>query len=97
MRAYSQPRHAYGDKGENDRAIADYNEAIRLDPKYAAAYNNRGNAYRDKGDTDRAIADFNEAIRLDPKLAHAYNNRGNAYVTKATRTVPLPTTTRRYG
>ena len=68
-----------GDKGDTDRAIADYTEAIRLDPKLANAYNNRGTAYRDKGDTDRAIADFTEAIRLDPKYANAYVNRGLAY------------------
>src|SRR6266403_339236 len=55
------------DKGDNDRAIADYNEAIRLDPKHARAFHHRGYAYSDKGDNDRAIADYNEAIRLNPK------------------------------
>jgi tetratricopeptide (TPR) repeat protein len=29
---------AYRAKGDNDRAIADYNEAIRLDPRLAQAY-----------------------------------------------------------
>ena len=50
-----------------DKAIADFTEAIRLDPKYAEAYCNRGCAYRNKGDYDKAIADFTEAIRLNPK------------------------------
>ena len=77
--AYNNRGLAYSDKGENDRAIADYTEAIRLDPKYANAYINRGLAYREKGETDRAIADFTEAIRLDPKFADAYVNRGLAY------------------
>ena len=74
---------AYRDKGDNDRAIADYNEAIRLDPKDATAYNNRG--YRlsaNKGDNDRAIADYDEAIRLDPKYAMAFLGRGIAYRAK---------------
>jgi Tfp pilus assembly protein PilF len=50
-------------KGDNDRAIADYNEAIRRDPNSALAFDNRGTAYLKKGDNDRAIADYNEAIR----------------------------------
>ena len=73
---------AYRAKGDHDRAIADYDEAIRLDPKDAVAYSNRGIAYKDKGDYDRAIADYNEAIGLDPKNAVAYNNRGVAYNAK---------------
>jgi tetratricopeptide (TPR) repeat protein len=59
----------------HDRAIADYNEAIRLNPKDDTPYNGRGNAWSDKGDFDRAIADHSQAIQLDPKYAVAYNNR----------------------
>ena len=77
--AYYNRGSAWSDKGDNDRAIADYSETIRLDPNYAPAYNNRGNAWGDKGDTDRAIADYSEAIRLDPKFVPAYNNRGSAW------------------
>ena len=62
-------------KGDKDRAIADYNEAIRLNPNDADAYYNRGNAWSDKGDNDGAIADYNEAIRLIPQFANAYYNR----------------------
>src|SRR5262245_13832229 len=40
----------YGEKGDNDRAIADYSEAIEIKPKLAEAYTNRGIAYSDKGD-----------------------------------------------
>ena len=66
--AYNARGNCLHGKGDNDRAIADYTEAIRLDPKYANAYNNRGVSLQaDKGDYDRAIADYNEAIRLDPK------------------------------
>ena len=54
---------------EFDRAIADYDVAIRLDPKNIPAYNDRGNIYQAKGDVDRAIADFSEAIRLNPSFA----------------------------
>ncbi len=41
-------------KGDLDGAIADYNEAIRLNPQYANAYNNRGEAYFAKGDFKHA-------------------------------------------
>ena len=75
-------RGRLGDKKEYDKAIADYNEAIRLDPKYAGAFNNRGNAWYDKKEYDKAIADYNEAIRLDPKIAAAFNNRGIAWYDK---------------
>ena len=80
--AYNNRGLAYYNKGENDKAIADYTEAIRLDPKLAIAYNNRGLAYGNKGENDKAIADCTEAIRLDPKLALAYNNRGSVYYNK---------------
>ena len=69
-------------KGDYDRAIADYTQAIHLNPRYAAAYNNRGNACLQKGDSDKAIADCSKAIELDPQLAEACYNRGLAYIVK---------------
>ena len=65
--------------GELDPAIANYDRAIELDPKYADAYNNRGNAYSDLGNLEQAIADYDRAIGLDPDLAMAYASRGTAY------------------
>jgi len=59
---------------EYDKAIADYDEVIRLDPKDVFAYIYRGCAYERKGDYDKAIADYDEAIRLDPKYALPYNS-----------------------
>jgi tetratricopeptide (TPR) repeat protein len=61
------------------KAIEYLNEAIKLKPDLAEAYNNRGNAYGDLGQRQQAITDYNEAIRLKPDLAEAYNNRGKAY------------------
>jgi tetratricopeptide (TPR) repeat protein len=68
--------------GDHDGAIADYNEAIRLNPKHAPAVAARGMAYNTKNEYDRAITDFNEAIRLDPKFALTYAERGLAYNAK---------------
>jgi tetratricopeptide (TPR) repeat protein len=75
--------HALGQvasrRHEVDQAIADFNEAIRLDPKMAEAYASRGTAYHLKKETDRAAADFREALRLDPKLAQTHTDRGLAF------------------
>jgi tetratricopeptide (TPR) repeat protein len=62
-----------------DRAIEDYNEAIRLDPNSALAFIDRGVAYYFKDNYEKAIADYDAAIRIDPKRSHAYTNRGAAY------------------
>src|SRR6202451_2938122 len=43
--AFSNRGNAYLAKADLDHAIADYNQAIRLDPDYAFAFNNRGYAY----------------------------------------------------
>lgn len=67
---------AWHDKGDQDRAIADYGQAIKLDPANAKAYDNRGNARKANGQSDLAIADFDQAIKLDPHNAIAYFNRG---------------------
>src|SRR5215510_9047323 len=69
---YRNRGNAWRSKGDNERAIADYDQAIRLDPKNAVAYYNRGNAWWGKGDLDRAIADYDQAIGLDPKDTAAY-------------------------
>ncbi len=60
---------------EYDKALADFEEAIRRDPKQARFYSDRGAARSYKRQEDQAIADFNEAIRLDPQYAAAYVRR----------------------
>lgn len=77
--AYGRRGKAHLDKGDHERALADYTWVIEATPRNAAAYNNRGIAFRAKGDNDRAIADYTKAIALDPDSASAYNNRGIAY------------------
>jgi tetratricopeptide (TPR) repeat protein len=76
--AYYNRGNAHAAKGDHDAAIADYDEAIKLDPKNASAYNNRGSAKNDKGDSEAALADFNAAIKQNVRYASAYFNRGNA-------------------
>jgi tetratricopeptide (TPR) repeat protein len=67
-------------KGEPDKLIAEYTEAIRFKPKDANGYYKRGVRYEELGESDKAIADFTEAIELnDPR---AYVNRAAAYKKK---------------
>jgi tetratricopeptide (TPR) repeat protein len=69
----------YDEKGDYDRALREYAEAIRLNAQDPLTYVDRGRTYRGQKDYDRAIADYAEAIRLDPRWAAAYFNRANAY------------------
>mgnify|MGYP002776812250 FL=1 len=68
--------------GDSGRAIADFNEAIHLNPNRATLYRDRAQAYRQNGEPGLAIADYDEAIALDPKPAAPYRERGRALIAK---------------
>jgi tetratricopeptide (TPR) repeat protein len=73
---------AWNGKHESDKAIADCNQAILLNPNGANAFFNRGRAYNRKSQYDRAIEDYNQAIRLNPNYATAFYNRGVSWARK---------------
>ena len=50
--AYNMRGTVYGEAGRNDQALADFNKAIGIDPKYAQAYANRALIYRKTGQLD---------------------------------------------
>jgi len=68
----------------NDRAIQDFDLAIKLNPNYPDALNNRGLAHISQGQYDRAIQDFDQVLKLDPKDADAIRNRAMAITRKKT-------------
>ena len=76
-KAWYSVGYLFRDENPEDCLLAN-NEAIRLKPDYAEAYNNRGNAKVALGQYAEAIADYDEAIRLKPDYAEAYYIRGFA-------------------
>jgi tetratricopeptide (TPR) repeat protein len=67
---------------EQDKALADFNEAIRLDAKATLAYYHRANLAYGRGQYDKALDDYNAVIRLDPEFDWAYHVRGWIYYRK---------------
>ncbi len=60
-------------------ALADFDAALKLNPKYADALNNRAITKKKMGDLAGAIADYTEALKCDPSLYRVYLNRGIAH------------------
>lgn len=79
----ASPRLYYGrgivwsSKNELDRAIADFDEAIRLEPN-PLYFVGRGIAWNLKGEYDKAVIDCSKAVVADPAIVEAYLNRANA-------------------
>ena len=65
---------AYERKDMAERAIADYDGVLRLDPAQADIHNARGELWRRKGDLPKAVADFGAAIKLNPNHVAARAN-----------------------
>ncbi|CAN5454720.1 hypothetical protein BH10PSE11_BH10PSE11_19800 [soil metagenome] len=78
-------------KGDLDRAIADYDAALKVEPAYAEALNSRGMAWRAKGDRRRALSDFDAALRLKPDFEAARANRKSLFseIERAGAQMPL--------
>lgn len=72
--AYNNRGSAYDDKGMGEKAIADFNQAIKIKPKYAEAYYNRSFTYEKKGMLASAMKDIEQAVRLQPRDDY-YTNR----------------------
>jgi tetratricopeptide (TPR) repeat protein len=66
--AYYNRALAYENKDDDERAIADYSEAIKLNPKDAEAHFYRGLARARKGDKPGSDADIAEAQRINPNI-----------------------------
>jgi tetratricopeptide (TPR) repeat protein len=80
--AYAIRGKLWHEKHELEKALTDWNEAIRCDPNDPLAYVERGAAWFDEKEYEKAIADCNEAILLDPSCGMAYALRGSVWWAK---------------
>jgi tetratricopeptide (TPR) repeat protein len=69
-----------GEADRTDRALAAFDEAVRLRPDYAAAHFLRGIALRNLGRLTEALDAFAEANRRDPSHVQAMFDRGNIFL-----------------
>jgi len=69
----------YTDTDQFDKALADYEVTLRLNPKSTLAYINRGNVFGRQGVFDLALENYSQAIKLTPTASKIYLNRGNVY------------------
>lgn len=80
--AYYSRGKVYFQLSQTDRAIADYNEAIRLSPDFVLALVSRGRAYSKKGQFDKSIIDCTKALKVNRRYTEGYFQRGYAYYKK---------------
>ena len=72
--------NTYGNLGQHNKAIKNYQKAIELNPEITPlAYFNMGTSYALLGENDKAIKNYQKTIELNPKYALAYHNLGYIY------------------
>lgn len=73
-------RQMSGDPRQLPLAVADYDAALRLNPRLIYAWHNKGNIYYAAGDYTSALNAYGEALEIDPAFAAALYNRGITYL-----------------
>jgi tetratricopeptide (TPR) repeat protein len=76
---YDSRGNIYFEKGMDQRALEDYDKAIRLAPGFAQSYSNRGAVYGRLQRWGECLSDLNRAVELDPGFLPTYLNRALAY------------------
>lgn len=70
---------AYGQAGDYQNAMDDFNAALKIKPDFPQAYSNRALVFVRIDSLPRAIADYDRAIEINPDYAAAYVGRGNVH------------------
>lgn len=58
---------SYWQLSQPERALKDYDAAIRIAPRFAAALNNRADAYMRLGNPSQGVADIDQALEISPQ------------------------------
>jgi protein O-mannosyl-transferase len=69
--------NAYADVGKPSEAMAQYQQALRLDPNASAAHHNLGLVLQGQGRNQEAMAEFRAALQLQPDYESAEHNLAN--------------------
>jgi tetratricopeptide (TPR) repeat protein len=76
---------AHYNAGHYEQALADYSQALDLDPTYANTYYSRGNTYYALHQYEQALEDYEQALKLDPTHSEAQKWRQEASRTFSNR------------
>lgn len=76
-RALAMRALGYSLRGQYDRAITDYDSALRLVPDFAVALNNRAWAYFRSGRGPRGLPDVEKSLQLNPLSEHTWDTRAH--------------------
>jgi len=74
--AYLNRGYELLDQGKRIEALADFEQAIAINPKVARAWINKGDVMAEMGQNDSAYVCFDRAIALKPDSPEALSNRG---------------------
>ncbi|HET9401467.1 MAG TPA: tetratricopeptide repeat protein [Candidatus Acidoferrales bacterium] len=80
--AYLSRGTAYDTKKDYEKAIADFHEVVRLQPKSAVAYYALAQVAMEQSNSTEAIQRYSDALRANPKFVPALTDRGLAYLSK---------------
>lgn len=69
----------YAEAGKLERALVEYNLAIKFNPQLTEAYNNLGVVYKDMGNMHMAIQCYKKALECNEKNHQTHNNIAVVY------------------
>ncbi len=77
--AYFNRGKSWRAEGYTGKALADYNQALKLNPKLVAAYLARGGLWQSWGKYEQALEDYSRAIDIRKGYVNAYQKRVRLY------------------